>query len=385
VAMEIQKVREHRDRFRIDPRSAGVPPGISVCMYTMHNTYDCINCLDFSGDLLLVAAGTKMSYIQVWSLDGEPLVDLSNENDEKPSNSKRLIGHSGPVFSVAFAPSTAKPSPDSVETKSRLLLSSSADATIRLWSLDAWACLVIFKGHDGPVWDVSWSAHGLYFLSSGSDRVARVWSQEHISPVRMFVGHENDVDCGSFHPNGSYVFTAGDKAIRMWDIMKGTCVRMFTGHTGNITAIECAPNGKILASGDDSGAICLWDLAAGKQMKRMRGHGKGGIWSLSWSVESTVIVSGGADMTVRVWDVDHKPYDKSADTLPKIEGPGGLPTPGTAAPVTGTSKKSKKDVVVTPDQISVFPTKKSPVYKVVFTRTNLVLAGSAYLPDPSPS
>jgi transcription initiation factor TFIID subunit 5 len=40
VAMEVQKVREHRDRFRIDPRTGGVPPGISVCMYTFHNTFD---------------------------------------------------------------------------------------------------------------------------------------------------------------------------------------------------------------------------------------------------------------------------------------------------------------------------------------------------------
>jgi transcription initiation factor TFIID subunit 5 len=40
VAMEIQKIREHRDRFKIDSRSGGVAPGISVCIYTFHNTYD---------------------------------------------------------------------------------------------------------------------------------------------------------------------------------------------------------------------------------------------------------------------------------------------------------------------------------------------------------
>lgn len=40
VSMEIQKVREHRDRFKIDPITGGVAPGISVCMYTFHNTYD---------------------------------------------------------------------------------------------------------------------------------------------------------------------------------------------------------------------------------------------------------------------------------------------------------------------------------------------------------
>jgi transcription initiation factor TFIID subunit 5 len=40
IAMEIQKVREHRDRFKIDPRTSGIAPGVSVVMYTFHNTFD---------------------------------------------------------------------------------------------------------------------------------------------------------------------------------------------------------------------------------------------------------------------------------------------------------------------------------------------------------
>jgi transcription initiation factor TFIID subunit 5 len=112
----------------------------------------------------------------------------------------------------------------------------------------------------------------------------------------------------------------------------------------------------------------------------MRGHGKGGIWSLSWSVESTVLVSGGADMTVRVWDASLKPAERGGDVV-KIEGSGVASV--SVASANATQKKSKKDLVVTPDQISAFPTKKSPVYKVYFSRSNLVLAGSAYMPEPS--
>jgi transcription initiation factor TFIID subunit 5 len=40
IAMEVQKIREHRDRFKIDPKTGGVGPGVSVCMYTFHNTHD---------------------------------------------------------------------------------------------------------------------------------------------------------------------------------------------------------------------------------------------------------------------------------------------------------------------------------------------------------
>jgi transcription initiation factor TFIID subunit 5 len=338
--------------------------------------------MDFSGDLTMVAVGTSKSYIQVWSVDGSPLVDkCPGVTEEKPPNSRRLIGHSGPVYAVSFEPGTDKPDGDPHPTRSRLLLSSSADKTIRLWTLDGWACLCMFRSHQGPVWDVRWGPYGHYFLSTGYDRVARVWSQEHIAPLRMFVGHDSDVDCGCFHPNGAYVFTAGDKSVRMWDIMKGTCVRLFTGHVGNITALECAPDGKAVASADDQGTINLWDLATGRLLKRMRGHGKGGVWSLSWSVESTVLVSGGADMTVRTWDPTLRAAERSEAV--KVEG-AGLPAVGAAAAAPGgAQKKSKKDAVVTPDQVSAFPTKRSPVYKVYFSRSNLVLAGGAYMPEPA--
>lgn len=40
VAIEVQKVKENRDRFRIDGRTGGIGPALSVCMYTFHNTYD---------------------------------------------------------------------------------------------------------------------------------------------------------------------------------------------------------------------------------------------------------------------------------------------------------------------------------------------------------
>jgi transcription initiation factor TFIID subunit 5 len=41
VSMEVQKVVEHRDRYRLEgSRTGGVGPGVSVTMYTFHNTYD---------------------------------------------------------------------------------------------------------------------------------------------------------------------------------------------------------------------------------------------------------------------------------------------------------------------------------------------------------
>ena len=390
VAMEVQKVKENRDRFRIEGRTGGIGPGISVTMFTFHNTFDSINCIEFSGDNTLVAVGTSESYIRIWSLDNLPLTSPSDPRNHQPSPSRRLVGHSGAVYALSFSPAIAlteaptngnAASTKSEDSQPRYLLSSSADTTIRLWSLDTWTNLVVYRGHQSPVWDVRFSPHGHYFASACADRTARLWSTPQIAPLRIFAGHDSDVEAVAWHPNGAYVFTGsggGDKTVRMWDIVRGSAVRLFTGHVGNITALACSPSGHIIASADDRGEIILWSLPTGRLIKRMRGHGRGGIWSLDWSVESTVLVSGGADGTVRVWDVQ-----PNKESQGKVVGEGGAGNKIDGATVGAgavTKSKAKKDVVVSPDQISAFPTKKSPVYKARFTQMNLVMAGGAYLP-----
>ena len=40
IALEVQKIVENRDRFKIEGRTGGVGPAVSVCMFTFHNTYD---------------------------------------------------------------------------------------------------------------------------------------------------------------------------------------------------------------------------------------------------------------------------------------------------------------------------------------------------------
>ena len=40
VVMEVQKIKEYRDRFKIEGRTGGIGQGVSVCMFTFHNTLD---------------------------------------------------------------------------------------------------------------------------------------------------------------------------------------------------------------------------------------------------------------------------------------------------------------------------------------------------------
>lgn len=367
------------------------------------------------------------SYIRVWSMDGKALNSkLANEKDLKVNN-RKLIGHSGPVYGVSFSdsitnldrnPYSEEGATGRVETDSKLLISCSADGQIRLWSLDVWACLCIYKAHNGPVFRVLWGPHGHYFATAGWDKTVRVFMQDHASAVRIMAGHDTSISAITWHPNGTYLFSASDetdKSIRMWAVSTGACVRVFTGHTEYISSLECAPNGKILASADAGGNIFFWDVEKGTRIKRCRGHGKGGIPSMSFSVESNVLVSGGLDGTVRVWDVELPADPAKANPLAggsaaqqiqqpdggaaaadgaaaggqgdgrniTVGGQGAQPSAatGTGTGVGGTGKKKGKEVQITPDQISAFATKKTPVLKVQLTRMNLIVAGGCYDPE----
>ncbi|KAI9065830.1 TFIID and SAGA subunit [Trametes sanguinea] len=345
VKREVEKVRDMRKRIRLDPSmlnnaNASTPQGAasraralpSICAYTFHDVGEGIPCCEFSPDTSLLAAGFSESYVRLWSLKGEKLKGLRSDfqsssirdssslskiREKGGSTTRKLIGHSGPVYSVSFDPVGGSATPP------RYLLSASADATTRLWSLDTMTNVVAYRGHQNPVWDVKWSPMGIYFATASRDRTARLWSTDRTSALRIYAGHLSDVNVSSqygkcvsgyqthqcflqavaFHPNSLYLGTASsDCTARLWDVQRGSCVRVFYRHDDIVSTLTFSPDGRYLATAGEDLAIRLWDLGSGKCVKKMTGH-TASIYSMAFSAESSLLVTGSADWTVRCWDV----------------------------------------------------------------------------------
>lgn len=73
------------------------------------------------------------------------------------------------------------------------------------------------------------------------------------------------------------------------------------GHFRLVHTIPSSLSCPNIVLGEDL-AINLWDIGSGKRVKKMTGH-TSSIYSLAFSAESSLLVSGGADWTVRCWDV----------------------------------------------------------------------------------
>ncbi|KAF8078695.1 TFIID and SAGA subunit [Lyophyllum atratum] len=392
VEREVSNVRDARKRIRLEPsvlanidvnspqagtvRARALP---SICAYTLHDVAEGAPCCTFSQDTSLMAAGFAESYIRLWSLKGERLQGLRSDfssssikdasslhkiREKKGTTTRKLIGHSGPVYSVAFDPVGGSATPP------KYLLSASADATARLWSMDTMTNIVAFRGHENPVWDVKWSPMGIYFATASRDRTARLWSTDRTSCLRVYAGHLSDVDCVQFHPNSLYLATgSSDWTARLWDIQRGSCVRVFIGHQGAVSSLAISPDGRYLASAGEDLAINIWDIGSGKRIKKMTGH-SASIYSLAFSMESSLLVSGGADCTVRCWDVKSAGGQKEK---PRENGTMGLANGETASQSYGEDDNSE-----TTDLMATFPTKRTPVTNVQFTARNLCLVGGTY-------
>jgi transcription initiation factor TFIID subunit 5 len=138
----------------------------------------------------------------------------------------------------------------------------------------------------------------------------------------------------------------------MWDINTGSSVRLFAAHSAPVTAVAASPDGKYFATAAEDSLINIWDIATGKRLKAMRGHGKTTIYSLSFSQEGNILVSGGADMTIRCWDVLYGTGTETVDNLEHIHRAGfgytGLADGTTKVDCAGVCPNRRgKDVVAT--------------------------------------
>ena len=113
---------------------------------------------------------------------------------------------------------------------------------------------------------------------------------------------------GLFSPSGQwFAMIVKDKGVVVWDVATAE-ERLVLPSGKRPTAIAFDLQERHIATGGDDNTVRIWDVAAGKRLLSLRGHGPGNIllppavYSLTFSPDGGLLASGGHDGRVILWD-----------------------------------------------------------------------------------
>jgi WD40 repeat protein len=261
------------------------------------------HAIAFSPDGATLAAGGEGCTIRLWDV-------VTGQERPPPAD-----GHGGEVRAVAVS-------------RDGTLAATGGGGAVRLWALpsgrearqidapNTWFGGALALSPDGR-WVTT--VYGLHDTATGRLRPGRV--------VRgtTFEGLDHVVEALAFAPDGRTVAMATrdvaagkGRMVRLWDAQTAREVRHFG--TQPVRALAYAPDGKALAAGNEDGSVVLWDVATGRELRRMAGHRRE-VGSVAFAPDGRLLASSSFDGNLVLWDAA---TGKEARRLVRGEGrPGG--------------------------------------------------------------
>ncbi len=217
-------------------------------------------------------------------------------------------GHTDSVLSCVFS------------RDGKQLLTSSYDKTARLWDVASGRQLQIFRGHTWWVWSAAFSPDGNRIVTASQDGRAIVWRVATGEAGPPFTGHTGPVYSAAFSPDGRTVVSGGyDKRVLLWDPEEvrpfnfekvfssepnpPLVFRELAGHAAAVRSVRFSANGRLIVSGGHDNTLGIWDAQQAKLLKTMRGHA-GWVRSCTFTADGDWVLSGSHDHLAKLWNVE---------------------------------------------------------------------------------
>ena len=273
--------------------------------YTLQSTHAWVCAVAFSPDGQWLAGGGQDGAISLW-----PIRALTTPIVLAPMC--MLTGHAIRVETLIFS------------HDSQLLFSGARDHLIHIWQLpdairdlsgqDAgpgrtpWRTLY---GHRDSVRRLALSPNGRYLASGGSDALVYLWDVREGALLDTLVGHEQWVWSVAFHPRpvgDSYLLASAgnDQRVLLWEINMQEGIshsrlhQTLSGYSDAVRSLAFLPQSHLLVSGGFDKLVHIWDSQRDLDQVTLRAH-RDWIFSVAVSPDGQWIASAGYERLIYLW------------------------------------------------------------------------------------
>jgi len=237
--------------------------------------------------------------------------------------------HKRAVSAVAFAPTLPNDLSSSdyaSDTKTyALCASASADATVRLWDIqkqhitsfynknqnpsnsnsndNIMSPVVSLSGHSRGINDVCWSPTTKEILCTASDdKTLRLWDVTRSSSSSSNPGHSASILDSAPSPTFTNPNPIPTETPSHSHTTQGETLVEFKGHSNFCFSVKFSPQGNLLVSGSFDETVKIWDVRNGECVATLPAHSDP-VTCVDFNRDGTCIVSSSHDGLIRIWDV----------------------------------------------------------------------------------
>ena len=131
-------------------------------------------------------------------------------------------------------------------------------------------------------------------------KALRVWDVQTGATLWTSGSKPAEASVVTFSPDGKTLATAGWHG-KLWDARTGA-VRQTLGESFDRLCVAYSPDGRLLVSGGKDGLVQVWDGETGKRLRSLD-SGHGWVWALAFSPDGKTLAAGCDNATIDLWDV----------------------------------------------------------------------------------